>query len=255
MKPIVWGTVTLLIGSGVAMHLALDREAAVEPPNIVFIMADDLGYGELGSYGQQSIHTPHLDRMAREGMRFTQFYSASTVCAPAREALMLGRHTGHARHRNTEIPMRAEDVTIAEILKAQGYATAMIGKWGLGTIGTDGEPHLHGFDHWFGYLGHTEAHRHYPTHLWRNGERVPYPDNHIHHGAHYSSDVMMDEAEEFIRGHRDGPFFLYLPLTLPHADIIVPERALAEYAGRFPETPFDGVHYSPSPRRMRRPRP
>ena len=247
MRAFLRYALVLLAGAGAALYLLLDGKGTDGRPSIVFIMADDLGYGELGSYGQKLIRTSHLDRMAREGMRFTQFYSASTVCGPAREALMLGRHTGHVRHTNAEHPMRMDDVTVAEVLKAQGYATAMIGKWGLGLSGTNGEPHLHGFDHWFGYLGHLEAHRHYPEHLWRNGERVPYPGNHIDHGDHYSSDVMMDEAEAFIREHHDAPFFLYLPFTLPHADIIVPPRALEEYLGRFPETRFAGSHYSAQP--------
>ena len=237
---------TLLLGICLAMmlYLVFNPKDGEAQPNIIFIMADDLGYGELGSYGQVLISTPHLDRMAEEGMRFTQFYSASTVCAPAREAVMLGLHTGHSRHRNHELPMRPEEVTIAEMLKSLGYTTSMIGKWGLGTVGSGGEPGAHGFDSWFGYLSHREAHRHYPTHLWRNGERVTFRQNNASHGKHYAGDVMMDEAEGFIRRHYERPFFLYLPFTLPHADIIVPDRALNQYAGHFPETPFPGYHYS-----------
>ena len=244
MKIIGYRTFLLAIFSAMLLHFGFSHRDVEARPNIIFIMADDLGYGELGSYGQQLIRTPHLDRMAQEGMRFTQFYSASTVCAPAREALMLGRHTGHSRHRNKEHPMRPEQVTIGEMLQSLGYTTGMIGKWGLGAIGSGGEPSAHGFDFWFGYLGHREAHRHYPTHLWRNGDRVVYPDNSISHGEHYSGDVMMEEAEEFIQRHYERPFFLYLPFTLPHADIVVPARALDQYAGRFPETPFPGHHYS-----------
>lgn len=240
-------TLLLVVFLAISLHFVLRPEIVRAQPNIIFIMADDLGYGELGSYGQELIRTPHLDRMAHEGMRFTQFYSASTVCAPAREALMLGLHTGHSRHQNREHPMRPEYVTVAETLRSHGYATAMIGKWGLGTLGSGGEPSVHGFDFWFGYLGHKEAHRHYPTHLWRNGEQVVYPQNKESHGKYYSGNVMMDEAEKFIRRNQNGPFFLYLPLTLPHADIVVPEQLLSEYAGRFPEKPFPGYHYSAQP--------
>lgn len=217
-------------------------------PNIIFIMADDLGYGELGSYGQTLIDTPNLDRMAREGMRFTQFYSASTVCAPAREALMRGLHTGHtARHGNAGFPLISESPVVGEILQSQGYATAMIGKWALGEMGSGGEPHYNGFDHWFGYLRQRDVHRHYPEWLLRNGEKVFYPGNHGRHGSVYSSDAMMEEAEEFVRRNRDNAFFLYFPMTLPHADIVVPECALAPYKGRFPETPFGGGHYTAQP--------
>ena len=178
-------TLLLVVFLAISLHCVLSPENVRAQPNIIFIMADDLGYGELDSYGQELIRTPHLDRMAHEGMRFTQFYSASTVCAPAREALMLGLHTGHSRHRNREHPMRPERVTIAETLRSHGYVTAVIGKWGLGTLGSGGEPSVHGFDFWFGYLGHEEAHRHYPTHLWRNGEQVVYPQNKESHGKHY----------------------------------------------------------------------
>ena len=216
-----------------------------KPPNIVFIMADDLGYGELGSYGQRKIRTPRLDHIAAQGMRFTQFYSAAPVCAPAREALLLGRHAGHVRHANQNAPMAAESVTLAELLRTQGYATAMIGKWALGNLGTGGEPDRHGFDHYFGYLDQTAAHRHYPTQLYRNGERLQYPGNALFHGDVHSGDAFVAEAQAFINRHQGQPFFLYLPLTLPHADIVAPQAFLDAYAGRFPETPFAGGHYAP----------
>ncbi|HZN12271.1 MAG TPA: sulfatase-like hydrolase/transferase, partial [Blastocatellia bacterium] len=144
--------------------------AAAAKPNIILIQADDLGYGDLSCYGQQKFLTPHLDRMAGEGARFTQYYSGSTVCAPSRAALMLGLHTGHNYIRgNGEIPLRPEDVTVAEVLKDAGYRTAVIGKWGLGGPGTAGEPNKKGFDYAFGFLDHRHAHRQFTDHLYRNG--------------------------------------------------------------------------------------
>ena len=144
------------------------------PPNIVWILADDLGYGDLGSYGQKRIQTPHLDRMAAEGMRFTQAYAGFTVCAPSRSVLMTGQHTGHTRVRRNGTPgLLGEDVTVAELLKEAGYATALVGKWGLGMEDSPGAPWRQGFDHFFGYLSQGHAHNFYPEFLMRNAERVP----------------------------------------------------------------------------------
>src|SRR5687768_7682702 len=153
---------------------------APRPPNVIFILADDLGYGHIGPYGQTKIKTPHLDRMAAEGMRFTQFYAGSTVCAPSRSVLMTGQHMGHTTVRGNAgarnyaaQTLRKDDVTVARVLKQAGYATGLVGKWGLGEADSDGEPRKQGFDYHFGYLNQTHAHNHYPDFLWRNGERVP----------------------------------------------------------------------------------
>src|SRR5256885_8827999 len=138
-------------------------------PNIIFILADDLGYGDLGCYGQKKIKTPNIDRLAVEGMIFTQCYAGSTVCAPSRCSLMTGMHTGHARIRgNARVPLEPSDVTVAEILKPAVYNTAIIGKWGLGNEGTAGIPNRHGFDEWLGYLDQVHAHNYYPEYLWHN---------------------------------------------------------------------------------------
>lgn len=200
-------------------------------PNIIFIMADDLGYGDLGCYGQKVIRTPRLDRMAEEGMRFTQCYAGSTVCAPSRSVLMTGRHTGHTTVRgnfgvggvkglgggNGRVPLRAEDVTVAEVLKAAGYVTGMAGKWGLGEPGTTGEPNAQGFDEWFGYLNQRRAHNHYPDYLWKNRERHPLPANRGGQEGSYSHDLFTDFALDFVRRHQERKFFLYLPYCVPHA--------------------------------------
>ena len=198
-------------------------------PNIIYVMADDLGWGDLGCYGQKRILTPHLDQMAFDGVRFTQVYAGSTVCAPSRSVLMTGLHAGHTRIRgNARIPLRPEDVTVAEVLKKEGYQTALIGKWGLGEPGTTGIPRKQGFDYFYGYLNQRHAHNYYPTHLWRNETKVALrntvPDEDGVGGGvsnnklDYSHDLIMDEALGYIHEHAEQPFFLYLALTIPHAN-------------------------------------
>jgi arylsulfatase A-like enzyme len=199
-------------------------------PNIIFILADDLGYGDLGCYGQKEIKTPNLDRMATEGMRFTQHYAGSTVCAPSRCALMTGLHTGHCWIRgNKRIPLRASDKTVAELLKKAGYTTALIGKWGLGEAGTTGIPNRKGFDYFFGYLNQARAHNYYPAWLWRNQQKVELRNEVIvdqedsaksasTNCVDYSHDLFTDEALAFIERNRNHPFFLYLAYTIPHAN-------------------------------------
>lgn len=200
---------------------ASDMQGAVRPvkPNIIFILADDLGYGELGCYGQQKIKTPNLDRLASQGMRFTQCYAGTTVCAPSRAALMTGLHSGHGRIRgNDAYPLQPEDVTVAEVLKQAGYKTGAVGKWGLGLAGTPGTPNKKGFDEWFGYLGQTPAHNYYPTELYRN-ERIYGLEKNLN-GARgqYAPDLFSMVASNFVRVSKFTPFFLYLAYTIPHAN-------------------------------------
>ncbi len=197
-------------------------------PNIIFILADDLGYGDLGCYGQETVKTPNLDRMAAEGMRFTDHYAGSTVCAPSRCALMTGLHTGHCWIRgNALLPLRPEDVTVAELLKQVGYTTGIIGKWGLGEAGSTGIPNKQGFDYWFGYLNQRHAHNYYPTYLWRNEETVPLknevrdvnpPGGVATKRVEYSHDLFTEDALSFVEQNRDKTFFLYLAYTIPHAN-------------------------------------
>ncbi len=208
-----WGSLGILSGihclNSKRLHSA---ESSRLQPNIIFILADDLGYGDLGCFGQTKILTPCLDRMASEGMRFTQCYAGSTVCAPSRCCLMTGYHTGHAHIRgNTRHPLLPEHVTIAEVLKEAGYTTGIIGKWGLGEADTTGIPNRQGFDYWFGYLNQARAHNYYPDYLWKNEERF-YFDT-----WKYSHDIFTEEALKFVRQNREKPFFLYLPYTIPHA--------------------------------------
>ncbi|MFZ4629373.1 MAG: arylsulfatase [Blastocatellia bacterium] len=208
---------------------------AAPRPNLIFIHADDLGYGDLSVYGQRRFQTPHLDRMAAEGTRFTSYYSGSTVCAPSRAALMLGQHTGHLRIRgNGDHPLLPEEKTVAEWLKAAGYRTGLFGKWGLGTAATTGRPDLKGFEESLAFLDHTHAHRQYTSHLWKNGEVFP-----IDPEKDYVNDLFTRGALDFIEQRKAEPFFLYLAFTVPHAELRVPEDSLAAFRGQFPEpTPF-----------------
>jgi len=203
--------------------------AAARKPNILFIQADDLGYGDLSSYGQRNFKTPNIDRLAADGMRFTQYYAGSTVCAPSRSALMTGQHTGHTRIRgNARYPLLPEDVTVAEVLKSAGYRTALIGKWGLGEAETTGIPTRQGFDYFFGYLNQRHAHNYYPSFLWRNEERVKLRNivpNEDAEGAgvssnklDYSPDLFTAEALSFLEKNGKDPFFMYLNYIIPHAN-------------------------------------
>lgn len=207
---------------------------ADEKPNIIFIMADDLGQYDLGCYGQKNILTPNLDRMAAEGCRFTQCYAGAAVCAPSRSVLMTGLHTGHARVRNNSsrvkgappggrIPLRDEDVTVAEVLKSAGYTTGITGKWGLGEPGTGGVPNRQGFDQWLGFLNQRHAHTYYPEYIWRNEQFEIVQKNMGRYEGQWIHDLFTDFALDFIRQHRDEPFFLYLPYTVPHGRYEVPD--------------------------------
>ena len=216
----------------------------IGPPNIVYILADDLGYGDLGCYGQKHFETPNIDRMAAEGMRFTQHYSGSTVCAPSRCALMTGLHTGHTAVRDNEgpygaMPLGPSDVTVAEVLKKAGYTTGVIGKWDMAGPDAEGIPNQHGFDYSFGFLHSSHAHNHYPEYLWRNGQKVMLEGNRNGQGDEYSHDLFTREALEYIERERNRPFFLYLAYTLPHAELTVPEDSQNSYRGKFPEKPFE----------------
>ncbi len=189
-------------------------------PNVIYIMADDLGYNDPGCYGQLKIQTPNLDKLAAEGMRFTQHYSGCHVCGPTRGSLMSGQHTGHAWIRGNpgqsqtwtgpgDPPLRDEDVTIAEIFKSVGYNTACIGKWGLGSVTTTGHPNEVGFDYFYGYQTHVDAHSYYPANLWRNTQQVAT-------NGVYTHELLAEDVLNYITDHKNKPFFLYLPYTIPH---------------------------------------
>ncbi len=222
-----------LFFSALLLFIACSENKEAKKTNIIYILADDLGYGDLGCYGQDSIQTPRLDKMATEGMKFTNHYSGSTVCAPSRCSLMTGLHTGHARIRgNADVPLMPEDVTVAELLQEAGYKTAVIGKWGLGEAGSTGIPKKKGFDYFFGYLNQIRAHNSYPDYLWRNQDTV-WLDNKIEviqdtyargigsvarEKNTHSHDLFTKEALDFIEVNKDSAFFLYLAYTIPHAN-------------------------------------
>jgi arylsulfatase len=232
--------------------------------NIVLIMADDLGYGELGCYGQKRIKTPRLDQMAKEGLRFTQFYAGSPVCAPSRCVLMTGKHAGHAAVRDNrerkpegQYPLPAAEITLAEVLKGQGYTTAAIGKWGLGAYDNSGSPLKQGFDHFFGFLCQRQAHNHFPAFLWHDEKKRDLFDEEVtkknfipavapgfdafeKFGSTYDGDLFEEEALEFLRQNKAKPFFLYVPLTSPHLALQVPDDSLREYEDKWDDPPYEG---------------
>ena len=248
-------------------------------PNIVLIMADDLGYRELGSYGQEIIKTPNLDQLAAEGMRFTEFYSGSTVCAPSRCTLLTGKHTGNSFVRDNyelgdfsdeneggQLPLPTGTFTMASMLKKAGYATGAIGKWGLGGPNSTGIPNKQGFDYFYGYLCQKQAHNYYPTHLWENQSWdsldneyfLPHqqfegdPNNleafDQYQGNEYAQEPMTAKTLDFINKNQNQPFFLYLPFTIPHLALQVPDEALDLYKGELPDTPYLGdKNYLPHP--------
>lgn len=211
------------------------RDQQAPRPNILIIQADDLGYGDLGAYGQARFETPNLDRLAAEGTRFTQYYSGSTVCAPSRAALMTGQHSGHGWVRgNGEVPLRDEDVTVAMSLREAGYRTAVIGKWGLGHPDSTGRSDRKGFDYQFGFLDHRHAHRQFTDHLFRNNERIR-----VDVERDYVNDLFTREAAGFITNADPRPFFIYLNYTVPHAELRVPADSLAPMRERLGEAkPF-----------------
>jgi len=226
-------------------------------PNIVYILADDLGYAEVGCYGQKKIKTPNIDKLAAAGMKFTQHYSGNPVCAPSRCTLMTGLHTGHSQVRgNKQVggkegwklgstiggqwPLEEGTVTVAKILRDAGYATGAFGKWGLGKVGTAGEPAKQGFDRFYGYICQRQAHTYYPNHLWSDNKVEWIEANKDGKEQVYSHDLIAEEALKFVRKNKDKPFFLYVPFTIPHVALQVPEDSLAEYKGKWPDPPYDG---------------
>jgi len=240
-------------------------------PNIIYIYADDLGYGELGCYGQQKIKTPNLDRLAKEGIRFTQHYTGTPVCAPARAMLMTGKHAGHSAIRGNfelgtfrddeergQMPLPASELTVAELLKQKGYATALTGKWGMGMNNTEGTPSKQGFDYYYGYLDQKQAHNLYPSHLWENDrwDTLAQPWQDVHRkldpatatdvdfdsfkGKEYAPVKMTEKALAFIERSKGGPFFLYMPYTIPHVSLQAPDAYVQQYVGQFDEKPYYG---------------
>lgn len=223
--------------------------------NVVYILADDLGYGDIGCYGQQKIKTPNIDRLAQEGMQFMQHYAGCTVSAPSRCSLMTGLHTGHAQIRgNKEVkpegqqPMAEDTYTLAKLMKSAGYKTGIFGKWGLGYPGSSSTPLKMGFDEFYGYNCQRQAHSYYPDHLWHNDTRVDFEANMREGRKIYSQDLIHEEAMKFILKNKEEPFFAMLTYTLPHAELNLPHDSIYKmYENAFEEVPYDGkMGYHPS---------
>jgi len=206
---------------GAAAGTLLNAQPRQKKPNLLLVLADDLGYGDLGCYGQQRIATPNLDRLAAEGIRFTQAYAGSTVCAPSRCCLMTGLHTGHAWVRGNQypdLPVRPQDVTVTELLKRAGYATGLFGKWSLGGLGSTGYPLAKGFDEWFGFFSQTHAHNYYPEHLLENNSAYLLRGNFGAKKQEYAHDLFTERALQFLERQKSAPFFLHVCYTIPHAN-------------------------------------
>lgn len=250
---------------------------AAAPPNVVFILADDLGWGELGCYGQQKIPTPNIDRLAAQGMRFTQHYSGAPVCAPSRCVLMTGKHLGHAEVRGNQqarvnfpeftegqYPLGERALTIAQVFKKAGYATGAMGKWGLGPVGSTGDPNRKGFDLFYGYNCQAVAHSFYPPHIWRNAEKIALnakripghakqPEGEVKLddwiGETYAPKLMIAEAEKFIAANAARPFFLYLPFIEPHVAMHPPRESVEKFPVEWDHEVYRGANgYLPHPR-------
>jgi arylsulfatase A-like enzyme len=223
-------------------------------PNVIYILADDLGYGDLSSYGQKKFTTPNIDRLAKQGMLFTQHYSGSTVCAPSRSALMTGMHTGHTVVRgNKEIqpegqhPIPENTYTIAEALKKAGYTTGAFGKWGLGFPKSEGDPNNQGFDTFFGYNCQRLGHNYYPDHLWSNQDSIVLVENKGKEDGVYAPELIHAKTLQFLEDNRNKPFFLYVPSIIPHAELAAPEAYMSKHRGKYPpEMAYKGVDDGPT---------
>jgi arylsulfatase A len=226
-----------------------EKQQAETKPNIVYILADDLGYGDLSCYGQELFSAPNIDKLAENGIKFTQHYSGSTVCAPSRSSLMTGQHTGHTFIRgNKEIqpegqhPLEAEAFTLAEALQDAGYVTGAFGKWGLGYPGSEGDPNNQGFDEFFGYNCQRIGHHYYPYHMWHNQKKIMLEGNERTQTGDYGPEVIQKYALKFLEDNHEKPFFMYYPSIIPHAELYAPEEYMEKYRGKFlPEKNYEGV--------------
>ena len=249
MKP----NIPVTLCASLALASCAHQKKETPLPNIVFILADDLGYGDLSCYGQQKFNTPNIDRLAQQGILFRQHYTGCTVSAPSRSCLITGLHTGHTPIRGNKAwqpegqwPLPASSFTLAEMLKAKGYATGAFGKWGLGYIDTEGDPNSQGFDEFFGYNCQSLAHNYYPDHLWRNHEKILIHENDSGKTGGYSPDLINKEALDFIEKNKDRPFFMFYPTTIPHAELFPRKEYMDMFRGKFdPEKEFKGTDKGP----------
>jgi arylsulfatase A len=243
---------TFLAATSCNQRSSTSEEGNTTPPNIIYILADDLGWGDLGFLGQEKFSTPNIDRMAEQGMFFSQHYSGSTVCAPSRAVLFTGFHTGHAPIRGNKgmngggYPIADSIPMMSEMFKKQDYVTGAFGKWGMGYPGSEGAPVKRGFDEWYGYNSQSLAHNFYPEFLWHNDQKVILEGNANGGTEQYSFDLIHDRAMAFLEKNKDTTFFMYLPYTIPHAELVVPHDSIFEsFIGKYPETPWQGVDDGP----------
>ncbi|MBB5438829.1 arylsulfatase A-like enzyme [Pedobacter sp. AK017] len=245
----------------VLLVLATIHLSARQKPNVIFILADDMGYGDLGCYGQQLIETPNIDKLAANGIRFTQFYAGTSVCAPSRASLMTGLHTGHTPIRGNheikpegQLPLPRDTYTLARLFKAAGYKTGAFGKWGMGYPGSEGDPVKQGIDQFYGYNCQRQSHNFFPDHLWDNEKRVEL-GNTLSQQTQYAPELIQKQAMSFMKANQSNPFFLYLAYTLPHAALQLPQndQIFEYYKKKFREQPkpvkenWDGIAYQPQP--------
>ena len=240
--------------TSVLFGAAVTSLSSQQKPNVVFIVTDDLGYGDLSSFGQEKFQTPNIDQLALNGTRFTRSYSGTTVSAPSRASLLTGLHTGHTPIRgNAEVqpegqkPLPANIYTIFTLFKDAGYTTGAFGKWGLGYPGSSGDPVNQNIDQFYGYNCQRMAHNYYPSHLWHNTTKVEFPENNAGAFGAYSQSLIQEKTLQFIEEQNDNPFFLFVPMVLPHAELVVPEDSIIlNLRGKFPETPYKGTDSGPN---------
>lgn len=248
------GKIILVLIAGILLSACSGQKSITEnetarKPNIIYIMADDLGYGDLSFTGQEKFETPNIDKLAADGMFFAHHYSGSTVCSPARSSVMTGTHSGHTFIRgNKEVypegqsPLESAAVTIAELLKNEGYVTGAFGKWGLGYPGSEGDPNNQGFDEFYGYNCQRLAHNYYPYHLWHNQTKVILEGNELKQTNTYGPEIIHENALAFIEKNKDTSFFIYYPSIIPHAELAAPEKYMQKYRAKFaPEIPYVGI--------------
>lgn len=239
----------VVMGGMISCQSNKSKTTTAVQPNIVYILADDLGYGDLSCYGQENFETPNIDQLAEQGMLFTQHYAGSTVCSPSRSALLTGMHTGRTFVRGNQrmpdygnFPINDESVTIAELLKEAGYVTGAFGKWGLGMNNTTGAPNKQGFDEFYGYASQTLAHNYYPFHMWHNDQKIVFEDNQGAGKGSYAPFYIHDAAMNFLEKNKDTTFFMYYPTPIPHAELDVPEAYLEKFRGKYlPEVDYKGA--------------
>ena len=238
----------LIALAGITLFNVLNLSAQ-QKPNIVYILADDLGYGDLSCYGQKHFNTPNIDKLAKQGIQFTQHYAGCPVCAPSRSSLMTGLTSGHTPIRGNkawkpegQYPLPAATFTMAEMLKGAGYTTGVYGKWGLGYPGSEGDPNMQGFDDFYGYNCQTLAHNYYPDHLWHNQTKIMLEGNSGNQSKDYAPARIHQQALQFIEANKKNPFFLFYTTTIPHAELVAPEENMKEFRGKFlPEKNYKGV--------------